>query len=211
MYSIIGKLKLQTIENAKTLQMGWYGGLPYATSKDITEDDLMVIFLPDGQLSKEYAKEHDLVAYHDEAGKKRGGFFGKNRKVRPIKLMQGKIRSVGYVASIDTLAFTGYDVSKLKEGDSFDELNSVPICNKFINKQTQNAGNKVSHRREVRGLATHPDTKQFYKEVRNIKAGSLITITLKIDGTSCRVANAYGELNWFERHLSKLGLNVYKL
>lgn len=208
-YCVIGKLKLVPIEGAKTLQLGYYGGLPFAVSKELTKDKLYLIFLPDGQISGEYANEHKLISYTDpQTGKREGGFFAKNCKVRSIKLMKGTIISVGYVAELDTLAFTGYDISRLKEGDSFSELNGVPIVRKFINEATRKAGrqNQQSKKRKLIGMAEHPDTEQLYKFVDTIEPGDLIDITYKLDGTSVRIGNAYEkrELKWYEKILNKI-------
>lgn len=198
-YCTIGKLKLVPIEGAKTLQLGYYGGLPYAVSKSLGPDDLVAIFLPDSQLSEEYF----------EANKDDLAFFGKNRKVRSIKLMQGKITSVGYVASLSSLAFTGYDIHNLNDGDSFNELNGIPICKKFVNPNTLRAQSlrTLSKKKKlsVVGLPEHPDTQQFYKFANKLEPGDLITITLKLDGTSVRVANAYTtkELKWYEKLIDK--------
>lgn len=194
-YCIIGKLKLVPIEGAKTLQLGYFGGLPYAVSISYSSDALYAIFLPDGQLSQEYY----------EANKKELGFFGKNLKVRSIKLMQGKIMSVGYVAPIESLAYTGYDLSKLKEGDSFNELNGVPVCRKYINPNTLKAQSAKTLSKKAKlqliGLPEHPDTEQFYRWANTLEVGDLITITLKLDGTSCRVANVYEEVKqkWYHK------------
>ena len=200
-YCIVGRMKIVPIEGAKTLQLGYFGGLPYAIDKTITEDSLVAIFLPDGQLSKEYY----------EANKENLTFFGKNLKVRSIKLMSGKITSVGFVTNLESLAFTGYDISQLKEGDTFNELNGIPVCRKFISKETrhqmrlQNKLNKAP-KIEIVGLPQHPDTEQFYKFASTLEAGDLITITLKLDGTSVRVANAYveEELKWYEKFYNNL-------
>lgn len=203
--AIVDKIKIQDIEGAKTIRQAFYGGLPYIVDKDYTEDELYLIFPPDGQISEEYAKANDLIGYHDENGKKKGGYFGKNRKVRTIKLMGGKVRSVGFVAPLESLTFTGYDISKLNQGDEFSELNEIPICNKFLTKKQSYGRKQVNHRKELRGLYRHPDTKQFYREVENIPSGSLITITEKLDGTSVRVGNAYVKRNknWLERLINK--------
>jgi len=211
-YAVIGKLKLQEIEGAKTLQMGFYDGMPFAVQKDLTEDDLCIIFLPDGQLSKEYAEANDCVQRIDENGNRAGGFFGKNRKVRSVKFMQGKIRSLGYVAKIDTLAFTGLSIdelSKLKEGQFISDLNGVPIANKFINQATRSAmgGQKgIRKERELLGLKMHPDTSQYYQNKTNFKPGDLVTWTEKLDGTSVRFGEVYDErkLNWAQRLLNKI-------
>lgn len=196
-YCVIGKLRIVPIEGAKTLQLGYYGGLPYAVSKDIVENKLYAIFIPDGRLSKEY----------HEANKEQLTFFGKNLKVRSIKLMGGKITSVGFVADIETLAYTGYDLSKFEEGMTFNELNGIPVCSKFIVKYGSgiSSKNKIKTRQELVGLSMHPDTEQFYKFTNTLEAGDLITITLKLDGTSVRIANAYEpvELKWYQKLLAR--------
>lgn len=198
-YCVIGKLKIVPIEGAKTLSLGYYGGLPYAVSKDVVEDKLYAIFIPDGRLSREYY----------EANKEQLTFFGKNLKVRSIKLMSGKITSVGFVADISTLAYTGYDLSKLEEGMSFNELNGVPVCSKFVNihNRKNQSINTLSKKAKLSliGLPEHPDTEQFYKFASTLEVGDLITISTKMEGTSCRIANAYEpvELNWYQKLLSK--------
>lgn len=216
-YAVIAKLQLQEIEGAKTLQMGFYEGLAFAVQKDLTEDDLCIIFLPDGQLSKEYAEANDCVQRKDpETGKQVGGFFGKNRKVRTVKFMKGKIHSVGYVAKVDTLAFTGADISKLKEGTYLSELNGVPIVNKFVNKATRNAmGQKKGIRteRELLGLKMHQDTSQMYQHWNDFEPGDLVTLTEKLDGTSVRFGEVYAErkFNWAQRLINLImPLEKYK-
>lgn len=184
-YCVIGRLKLVPIEGANKIQLGYYGGLPYVVSKDFNEDELYAIFIPDGQLSKEYF----------EANKDDLSFFPNNRKVRSIKLMKGTIISVGYVASLESLKYTGIDISTLKEGDSFNDLNGVKVCRKFISKETkamraENREKKIAKGVEV-GLPMHPDTLQFYRFAETLNVGDVITLTLKLDGTSVRVANAY--------------------
>jgi hypothetical protein len=209
-YAVIGKLQLQEIEGANTLQMGFYEGLPFAVQKDLTEDDLCIIFLPDGQLSKEYAEANDCVQRIDPVtGERAGGFFGKNRKVRAVNFMKGKIRSVGYVAKIETLAFTGANLSKLKEGTYLSELNGVPIVNKFINQSTRNAmGQKKGIRREkeLLGLKMHQDTSQMYQHWNDFEPGDLVTVTEKLDGTSVRFGEVYSErkFNWIQRLINKI-------
>ena len=209
-YAVIGKLKLQEIPEAKTLQMGFYEGMPFAVQKDLTEDDLCIIFLPDGQLSKEYAEANDCIARVDpNTGERAGGFFGKNRKVRSMNFMKGKIRSVGYVARVDTLAFTGAKLDKLKEGTYISELNGVPIVKKFVNDATRKAmalKKGIRREKELLGLKMHQDTDQMYKHWDDFAPGDLVTITEKLDGTSVRFGEVYAErkLNWAQRLINKI-------
>lgn len=196
-YLIIDKIKLTKIEGAKTLQLAHYDGLTFAVDMTYTEDELYAIFLPDGQLSKEYADANDLVSRIDPVtGKNAGGFFGKNRKVRTIKLMGGKIISCGFINRLSSLAFTGYDISTLKKGDTFDELNGVPIVSKFITEATRkasknnNSPTKNKKKNEtIINLHEHVKTNMFMKNIDNIPEGSTLIITEKLDGTSVRIGN----------------------
>lgn len=206
MYANIGRLKLTEIPGAKTLQLAHYGGLPFVVGKEYNETDLYVIFMPDGQLGEVFANHHDLIDRGlDKDGKKLGGYFGKNRKVRSLKLMKGQVTSVGFVMPLSCLEPWG-DTSKLKEGDEVDTFNGIDIAHKFLvtGKKFNVRGLKVN-RRNVDGFNEHPDTKQFYQKVQEIEPGSLLNISLKIDGTSAR----YGYLpvtehmNWWERFLNR--------
>lgn len=210
-YCVIGRLKLVPIEGAKTLQLGYYNSLPFAVPKDYTEDKLYLIFLPDGQVSEEYAEKHQLIGYTDpQTGNRVGGFFGKNRKVRSIKLMKGKIISIGYVTTLDTLEYTGYDIDSFQEGDSFNELNGHKIAGKFINEATKRAAKQEQQKkkRKLIGMPEHKDTEQLYKFINTINGGDLIIVSYKLDGTSVRTANAYEErqLKWYHRLIDKIFL-----
>lgn len=207
-YAIVGKVKTSPIEGAKTLQYAYYGGLPFVVGKDVNENDLYLIFMPDGQLSREYAEANDCIDRgKDDKGNKLGGYFGKNRKVRSLKLMGGKVTSVGYIADLSTLAFAG-DYSKLKEGDVVDDFNDIPIARKFeVAKKPMKLG-RHSQRKDVAGFLKHPDTKQFYQQVKDIEPGSLITLTLKLHGTSARYANLPAENGFWRRLFAQVGRHL---
>lgn len=200
---------LTEIDGAKTLQLMHYGGLPYAVSKSIKIGDVVAVFTPDSQLSLEFAEKNDLIQRRDpETGKQAGGFFAKNRKVRPLNLMQGKIRSVGFVATQELFDYTGI---KLEDyvGKSFNEVNGYKICNKYVVKSNKRATvNARDRRRERRAyipravFPEHYDTAQFYRWGKDIPNGSLCHLTLKLDGTSVRVGNPFlvkKQLTWKER------------
>lgn len=211
--AIVGKVHLVPIQGAKTLQLAYYNGLQFAVDKSLVEDRLYLIFGPDGQLSKEYAEHNDLIRRKDENGNAAGGFFELNRKVRSIKLMKGTVISVGFIADLTTLPNYKDD---LKEGDEISEYRGVPICNKYINEATRKASggqNKTKIKRDYEkmiGFAEHQDTSQFYKSFKSlVEPGDIITVTLKLDGTSVRIGNPYltKHNTWYNRLLSKL-LNV---
>lgn len=190
-YAIIGKPKYEPIEGARTLKRAFFEGLSYAVGLDTPEDSLVVIFTPDGQLSPEYAEANNCVEKRDPVtGIRSGGFFGKNRKVRTLSLMQGKIKSAGYIAPLESLAFTGYDLSLLKAGDIVDTLNGFRVANKFVVPH-KGKGTGPAARIQMRGIPEHPDTKQLMRYIEDLPKGALLTLTLKLHGTSARIANAY--------------------
>lgn len=222
--AIVGKLRLVPVEGANTLQIALYNGLTFAVDKSYTEDKLYLIFPPDGQLSEQYALANDLIRRKNpETGIEEGGFFAQNRKVRSISLMKGKIKSVGFIASLESLNFTNGDSFKLTEGDEISEFNGIPICNKYISPATLRergkgkGKNKVKIQRDysaIIGLDEHQNTSQFYRSQSVFEFGDLVTVTLKMDGTSVRYANAYLKKKdtWFSRIFGKLlDINPFKI
>lgn len=208
----ICKLKLAPIPGAVTLQLAYVNGLTYAVGKDYTEDKLYLIFGPDGQISDEYARANDLIRRRDlETGKMEGGFFDENRKVRSIKLMKGTVYSSGFIAPLDSLAFTKGNISKLKEGTELSEFNGVPICNKFINEATRKAmgsKNQVKQKKnytKLIGFAEHQDTNQFFKCLHLIEPEDVLIVGEKLDGTSVRIGNPFyiKRKNFFTKLLLK--------
>lgn len=211
--TLIGAGQLSQIVGAKTLQLLSYGGLTYAVDRSIKEGDVVAVFLPDSRLSEEFATVNDLIQRTDpDTGQRAGGFFGSNRKVRTLSLMNGKIKSAGFVATQPLFDYTGI---KLEDyvGKSFNELGGHKICEKFINANVKAEVNARDRRRERRkyipktmGLIEHPETQQFSRFAGTLEIGDVITITLKLDGTSVRIANTYQikeNLKWYEKLIDK--------
>ena len=173
-----------------SIAVGSANGNTVVVSKKTQTGDLGIYFECDGQLSLEFAKANDLVRYKDPVtGENKGGFFDDNRKVRAQKFRG--VKSDGFWIPVESLGFTGTDISALKEGDSFDELNGIPICNKFVTRATQKAANKEKKQRReekfVINLPKHFDTAQFRNEAKLYKAGDVIYLSEKKHGTSQRL------------------------
>lgn len=205
--AIVCKIKTRPHPSADKIKLGTCLGNQVVIGIDTEEDSIGVFFPTDGQLSEEFCKEHDLIAYTDtETGEKKGGFFDQRRRVRAQKFRQEK--SDGYWCPISMFSFTGYDITKLKEGDVFVELNNIPICNKYITKATRNATGekqKKSTRRETPMFPAHFDTEQFRYYADKIKPGSILSITLKLHGSSFRLCHTLDdiELKWYEKLWNK--------
>lgn len=193
--AIVCRVNTRPHPNADRIKLATAHGHQVVVGLDVPDGQLGVFFPTDGQLSEEMCSANDLIGYTDpETGEKKGGFFSANRRVRSQRF-RGE-RSDGYWTPLSSLAFTGYDVNLLKEGDQFSELNGVPICNKYFTPATLRAmknGQKTSLRRENKCFAKHIDTLKFQYEVDRIPANSVIYITEKLHGTSGRLGYVIDE------------------
>lgn len=154
------------------------------------QEGFVGVFFPAGtQLSLTYCENNNL---HRDAqlnlDKEKTGFFDANRKVRAQPFL--KVKSEGFFAALDSLAYTGSDISLLKVGDTFEELNGVKIAEKFINPKTQraigNANQKKVKKVTVPHFFEHVETAQFKQAIHNIEEGDLVSIQTKKHGTSGR-------------------------
>ena len=185
--AIVCKVKTRNHPNADRLKLGLVQGYQVIVDINTQDDEIGVFFPADGQLSKEFSEANNLIGYTDkETGERKGGFFGKNRRVRAINLRSEK--SEGYWCSLKCFEFTGYDISKFKEGVQFDTLNNIPICNKYFTSATLKAGsnNKSQIKRTNDFFHKHPDTVQLRYGIKNIKKGSILYLSEKLHGTSGR-------------------------
>lgn len=214
--AIIAKIeKIYPHNNANKIQLANILGYQVVVGLDAKEDDIVVLFPEDGQLSESFAEANDLIAYTNELGEKKGGYFDKNRRIRCQKFRGEK--SEAYCISLDSLKFTGYDINKLKVGDKFDTLNGIKICNKYITENTVKAQSiKIADKdskfhkyfkQHVKNLfPEHIETNQWKHYSDSIESGSLITITHKLHGTSQRLSYIAVpiKLNFFQKLINKL-------
>lgn len=183
--AVVCKINTFPHPNADRLQLGMALGNQVVVGLDVEDGDLGVYFNTDGQLSQEMCDANDLIAYTDENGVRHGGYFPKNRRVRS-QLFRSE-RSDGYWTPLSSLAFTG-DIYGLQEGDSFDTINGIPICNKYVTKATRAAGNAARTMRRANSMfERHVETKQFRFHASLIPEGSVLYFTEKQHGTSARL------------------------
>ncbi len=172
--------------NADRLRVTKIAGYNVIIGLNTQINDRVILFPPDGQLSEIYAEKNDLVGYVDEAtGERKGGYFDKNRRVKATRLRS--MKSEAYVASIDSLFFTGVDLTSLKDGFEFDEINGFKICEKYYTPATRKAmasGKKL--RKDNEHFRKHIDTNQYRIRKGDIQKGALIFISQKLHGTSAR-------------------------
>lgn len=197
--AIVTRIEVTPHPNADLIAVGHVAGHTIVVSKTTNSGDLGIFFPSDGQLSHDFCNANDLYPRVTEAGERAGGFFDpKNRRVR-AQSFRG-VKSEGFWIPIESLRklyveedkLTAFllAVTSLKEGDTFDELGGIRICEKYYTPATQRmrqgggGGDRI--RVEHPLFLKHVDTEQLKYGISSIPKGSIITITEKLHGTSGR-------------------------
>lgn len=150
------------------------------------------IFFPtDGQLSKEFAEDNNLVRKKDDNGNNVGGYLDPDkRNITALKLRGEK--SEGLLMPIESLGKYG-STDDLKDGDKITSFNGTEICTKYIPKRKSN---KQNSKKKIKSksitypyFAEHVDTSQLAYNLKAFKPGDTCYITLKLHGTSGRTSN----------------------
>lgn len=212
--AIVSAITVRPHGNAHSLQLGLVHGHQVVVGLDVKDGDVGVFFPCDGQLSDAMCRANHL--YSESAALSLGippsevpkfGFFSEKRRVRAQKFRGEK--SDGFWVELDSLAWTGIDVSVLSPGDMIDELNGKVVCEKYFTPATLRAmkgGTPKTEKLTSVIFPKHVDTAQFRYFVGGIPKGSLITITEKIHGTSGRYGHVLEsrKLVGWRRVLSRL-------
>lgn len=185
--------ELHKHSNADRLQIATIFGASVIVGLDVQIDDIGVYFPIDLQLSQEYCEINNLIRKLDENGKNIGGYLEPDkRNIRAMKLRGEK--SEGLFMPLESLKYTGE--TKFEVGEKIEMLNGHEICRKYIPRGKKTAaagkqGNKTrKHTVPIAPLfAEHADTEQLVYNMDAFKLGDQIEITLKMHGTSFRVAH----------------------
>ena len=154
--------------------------------------DLGVYFPVDLQLSMEFCEQNGLLAVYENGVNVSGGYMDPaKRNVKAIKLRGEK--SDGLFLPLESLAYTGIDISTLKMGDQITVLNGKEICTKYIPKVKESKAPVATQKKVVKAkyqttptFFEHKDTEQLAYNLDAFKPGDEIEITLKMHGTSQR-------------------------
>lgn len=191
--AVVARIYTRPLPGSDNIALGTCQGYQVIVGKNVADGTLGVFFEGGGQLSEGYAAANDLVRRKDENGNPAGGYFEENRRVKAVKMRGAK--SEGYWCPLESFAYTGADLDKLKEGDQFCELNGYPICNKYMTPETLRAAtaNQKKVRKDNVMFAKHIDTEQFKRGINAIPAGAVIFVSEKLHGTSFRVGRVLEE------------------
>ena len=173
--------KLQNVRphsNADRMKLADCFGNTVCVGIDTPEDTLLIYFPTDGQLSAEYCEHNNLVRKKDENGNNIGGYMDPDkRNVTAIKLRGEK--SDGLVMPLESLAFTGVDISTFKMGDTITVVNGHEICKKYIpmNKKAPRVSKGNRTRKKKVPIAPlfveHADTEQLAYNMDAFKPGEI--------------------------------------
>ena len=178
--------------NADRLLLGECFDNTVCVSLDFYEGQTVVYFPVDGQLSEEFAHIHHLCRKVKDGQPDTGYLEPDKRNIRAIKLRGEK--SDGLAMPLSCLEPFG-DISSLSIGDTVEVFNGHEICKKYIpvtkNVSHKTGGNRVRKTKvPIAPLFTeHADTEQLVYNMDAFKPGDQIEITLKMHGTSFRVAH----------------------
>lgn len=189
----ITKLKnVRAHPNADRMLLADCFGNTVCVGLDAKDDDVVLYFPVDGQLSVEYAEKYNLVRKKDENGNNIGGYLDPDkRNIKAISLRGAK--SDGLVMPVSSLEYTGVDMNTLTVGTTIDVVNGHEICCKYIPKSRNRvpSGNTKNKTKKVKApiaplFEEHVDTAQLAYNLSAFKPGDEIEITLKMHGTSQR-------------------------
>lgn len=207
---------LEKCDNVQGMQVFGYQAI---VSKNAEVGETVIVFTAETQLSHEYCAANNL--YRDStmnADPTAKGYIEANRRVRSMKF-RGH-RSDALVMPVSSMAFTGIDVTKIKDGDTFDEINGIEICKKYEIKRgnagianSTKAGNKIARafkRVDTKFLPEHYTTDQWFRNSHTVDDDETLIITQKLHGTSIRIAHVpvMRQLTWKDKIAKFFGIPV---
>ena len=205
--------------NADRMKLADCFGNTVCVGFDAAEGEIVIYFPTDGQLSAEFCAQHDLVRRKDENGNPAGGYLDPDkRNIKAIKLRGEK--SDGLTMPLESLAYTGIDISTLTIGTQITVVNGHEICQKYIPRSSTRHGHYSSGNRTRKVkvptaplFSEHADTEQLAYNLGAFKPGDEIEITLKMHGTSQRtgylpVLQGYKRSLW-DRICGRTGSPIY--
>ena len=212
------------LENADNIIGTSIMGNHVIVSKDTKVGDTGVFFPVESKLSADYLKFNNL--YRDKtlnADQTIGGFFELNGRIRCVKLRGHK--SEGLFMPLESLAYlfnlgdSIFEIMGLKGkvGESFDHINDIKICEKYIipKRYQSQGGSKKGKKAKISRILNnqfffHIETAQLYKNLHKVELDDEWQISAKWHGTSA--ISSYilcnKKLNIFQKLLLKCGIQL---
>lgn len=210
--------KLVVLENCDNVKHAIIMGNNVVVGKDTKEGDIGLFFPVETQLSPKYLSYNNLYRKEElNQDNAKKGYFEINGRIRCVKFRGNK--SEGLFMPIESMSNLGFDTEDFKEGDSFDKIDNVEICNKYIIKiknQHGLGGKGKKARKPIESkiiddqFRFHTDTSQLYRNLHHINPDDIIQLSYKLHGTSGISSKILckKKINWFEKALKFLGVNI---
>lgn len=162
------------------------------TQNTIEAGELRIAFTAETQLSSDYASYNNLFRESElNRVNVEKGYLEKSARIRAIRL-RGH-RSDALLMPLDSLAYTGIDVTQLQEGDTFDVVNGHEICRKYEIPVKNNPRSTVTKlakafkRVDSKQFPEHLSTDNYWRNKHLLSDDHESVITQKLHGTSIRV------------------------
>jgi hypothetical protein len=184
-------------------------------SKDYPIGDLYLFVQSGSELNDDFLRVNNAYRHsHLNIDPSVKGYFDDSGRVKAIKFKGHK--STGVLFPLSNLAKFGINTLALKAGDEFNSIEGKKFCWKAVIKQKGSASTKPKQMKildnivDKRVFPEHFDTDHLLKYIDNLHLEDFISITVKLHGTSGRVANTIVQrkLNWKDRIAKWLGVNV---
>ena len=198
------------------------------TDLSYKEGDLVVYFPLESSLNKDFLSWGNMFQDKDlNNDKNKKGYFPSAARCKAVKLRGERSEGVIFKVSLieewlrfinSSYVFVENDVNK-----DFDNINDIELCCKYLNqeavRQARNLENYSKNKdKKVKRVSKIidgqfrlvEDTKQLKREIHNLNPESTITIGYKIHGSATSIGNVLckRKLNWFEKILKKVGVNI---
>jgi hypothetical protein len=189
--------------------------------KDAQIGDIGIFFPVECKIGEAFLSLNNLYDKSNvdmNVNKAKFGFFSKKGRVRAVRLRG--FRSEGFFIPLKSLnnLFGDLDLNEFKEGDSFDTIDEIQICQKY-RISTRNAGSGSKNEKKSKTYISriidtqfrfHTDTSMLGKNLNKIHLDDSIQISYKVHGTSFIASRILcnRELTWFDKLLKKFGVNI---
>lgn len=219
--------KVEPIPNSDFLGIVNVNGLPIVVRKDqVKEGDIVFYASNETKLAHKFLSTNNL--YEDSSLNKdttKKGYFNKYGRVRTVKLRG--VQSFGFIFTLKELK-NAYDIniSDLTSyvNTDFDSINDelfisvylppIKECNSSNNYKTKKATKKANRiDRIIPGeFNFHYDTQPLGKNLSRFKFDDIITISVKLHGTSAIFGNVKSnipnKLPWYKKFINLFG-NIF--
>ena len=194
-YALVGKLEdVRAHPNADRIKLATCFGSQVVVSLDAKDDDIVLFFDSDGQLSEDFCKNNNLYDKSEfNLDQTKKGYFSQSRRIRAQTFRGAK--SEAFVIGLNSLDYlTGRSDFLFDIGDKFYSVNGIEFCNKYITPETikqmrLNQPKQLKLNQKIKEIfKEHIDTEQL-RHVYDENLLGVVTYGPKYHGTSQRSSN----------------------